>query len=114
MGYSRSVNAARLLRMARRRAGFTLRELAQRANTSHSTLAAYEQGRKTPNVDTLDRILTACGFRVDVTLTARPTDVAAADPAARGRELVEVLELAEMFPARHTRTLTAPKFGAVA
>lgn len=113
MGYSCGVNAARLLRMARRRAGFTLRELAQRANTSHSTLAAYEQGRKTPNVDTLDRILTACGFRVDVTLTARPTDVAA-DPAARGRELVEVLELAEMFPARHARTLTAPKFGAVA
>ncbi len=64
-------------------------------------------------VDTLDRILTACGFRVDVALTARPPDFAA-DPAARGRELVEVLELAEMFPARHEATLTAPKFGAVA
>jgi len=25
-----------------------------------------------------------------------------------------VLELAAMFPARHTRTLTAPTFGAVA
>ena len=107
------MNAARLIRTARRRAGLTLRELAQRAHTSHSTLAAYEQGRKTPKVDTLDRILTACGFRVDVTLTARPPDVSA-DPAARGRELVEVLELAAMFPARHTRTLTAPKFGAVA
>ena len=107
------MDAARLIRMARQRAGLTLRELAQRAHTSHSTLAAYEQGRKTPNVDTLDRILTACGFRVDVTLTVRPTDVAA-DPVARGRELVEVLELAEMFPARHTRTLTVPKFGAVA
>jgi transcriptional regulator with XRE-family HTH domain len=107
------VDAARLIRTARRRAGLTLRELAERACTSHSTLAAYEQGRKTPNVDTLDRILTACGFRVDVTLTARPPDVAA-DPAARGRELVEVLELAEMFPARHARTLRFPKFGAVA
>ncbi len=107
------MEAARLIRTARRRAGLTLRELAQRAGTSHSTLAAYEQDRKTPNVDTLDRILTACGFRVDVTLTARPADVAA-DPAARGRELVEVLELAELFPARHDATLTAPKFGAVA
>jgi hypothetical protein len=37
-----------------------------------------------------------------------------ADPAARGRELVEVLELAEMFPARPARTLAAPRFGAVA
>lgn len=107
------MDAARLIRRARQRAGLTLRELARRAHTSHSTLAAYEQGRKTPNVDTLDRILTACGFNVDVTLAARPTDVAA-DPAARGRELVEVLELAEMFPARHARTLSAPKFGAVA
>jgi len=106
------VDAARLIRTARRRAGLTLSELAQRAHTSHSTLAAYEQGRKTPNVDTLDRVLTACGFGVDVTLTARPPDVAA-DPAARGRELVEVLELAAVFPALHTRTLTAPKFGAV-
>ena len=46
------------------------------------------------------------------TLTVRPPDVAT-DPAARGRELAEVLELAAVFPARHTRTLTAPKFGAV-
>ncbi len=106
------MDAARLIRTARRRAGLTLRELAQRARTSHSTLAAYEQGRKTPNVDTLDRILTACGFSVDVTLAARPTDVAV-DPVARGRELVEVLELAEMFQARHTRTLRFPKFSAV-
>jgi transcriptional regulator with XRE-family HTH domain len=107
------VDAAQLIRTARRRAGLSLRELAERAHTSHSTLAAYEQARKTPNVDTLDRILTACGFRVDVTLAPRPAEVAA-DPAARGRELVEVLELAEMFPARHDATLTAPRFGAVA
>jgi transcriptional regulator with XRE-family HTH domain len=107
------MDAARLIRVARRRAGLTLRELAQRAHTSHSTLAAYEQSRKTPNVDTLGRILTACGFSVDVTLSPRPPEVAE-DPAARGRELVEVLDLAEMFPARHSRTLTAPRFGAVA
>jgi transcriptional regulator with XRE-family HTH domain len=104
------VEAAKLIRVARRRAGLSLRELAQRAHTSHSTLAAYEQARKTPNVDTLDRILTACGFRVDVVLVPRPAEVAA-DPVARGRELVEVLELAEMFPARHAPTLDAPTFG---
>ena len=107
------MDAARLIRTARRRAGLSLRELAERARTSHSTLAAYEQARKTPNVDTLDRILTACGFRVDVTLAPRPPEIAA-DPAARGRELVEVLELAEQFPARHSATLTAPRFGEVA
>jgi len=102
-----------LIRMARRDAGLSLRELARRARTSHSTLAAYEHGRKTPNVDTFDRILTACGFRVGVTLDPRPAEVAV-DPVARGHELVEVLELAGKFPARHTPTLTAPKFGVVA
>jgi transcriptional regulator with XRE-family HTH domain len=107
------VNAARLIRTARQRAGLSLRELAERAHTSHSALAAYEQDRKTPNVDTLDRILTACGFSVEVTLVPRPPEVAA-DPPARGRELLEVLELAEIFPARHSATLTAPRFGAVA
>ena len=107
------MDAARLIRTARRRAGLSLRELARRAHTSHSTLAAYEQAHKTPNVDTLDRILTACGFRVDVALEPRPADVAA-DPAARGRELLEVLELAGQFPARHSPTLTAPRFGAAA
>ena len=58
----------------------------------------------------VDRLLRACGFRVDVALAARPAEVAA-DPAARGRELVEVLELAEMFPARHHPTLPFPRFG---
>jgi hypothetical protein len=107
------MDPARLIRTARRRAGLSLRELAHRAGTSHSTIAAYEQGRKVPNVDTLDRLLRACGFRVDVALTLRPAEVAA-DPEVRGRELVEVLELAVMFPARHARTLDAPRFGAVA
>ena len=29
----------------------------------------------------------------------------------RGQELEDVLELAEMFPARHSQTLDAPVFG---
>jgi transcriptional regulator with XRE-family HTH domain len=107
------MEASQLIRSARRRAGLTLRELARRAHTSHSTLAAYEHGRKTPNVDTLDRILNACGFSAIVTLQPRPAEVAI-DPIARGRELVEVLELAAEFPARHAPTLDAPAFGAVA
>jgi transcriptional regulator with XRE-family HTH domain len=104
------VRADQLIRTARRRAGLTLRELAELAGTSHSTLAAYEQGRKTPNADTLDRILQAAGFAVDVVLTPRP----AGDREARGRELVEVLELAEQFPARHDPGLTFPVFRKVA
>ena len=102
------VNASTLVLRARARAGLSLRELARRAGTSHSTLSAYETGRKVPTVDTLDRIMRAAGFVADVDLEP---DVGGPDRAARGRELVEVLELAAMFPARHSRTLDLPRFG---
>jgi len=100
--------ASSLLRSARLRAGLTLRALAMRAGTSHSTLAAYEAGRVVPSVDTLDRILRAAGF--SITAELRP-DEAGPDRAARGRELLEVLELAEQFPARHAPMLGYPRFG---
>jgi transcriptional regulator with XRE-family HTH domain len=102
------MDAARLIGDARRMAGLTLRALAERAGTSHSTLVAYERGRKVPNVTTLDRILRAAGYAADVTLSRRIDD---GDRSARGRELVEVLELAAMFPAQHSSTITYPRFG---
>jgi len=103
------VDAGRLIRSARQQAGLTLRELAVQAGTSHSTLAAYEAGRVAPNSDTLDRVLRAAGFAVDVELCRR-VDGPDGDRSARGRELIEVLELAAMFPARHEPTLQAPVF----
>ncbi len=102
------MNAAVTLRTARRRAGLSLRSLAARAETSHSTLAAYEQGRKVPTVETLDRIVRAAGYELEVGLTP---GVGGPDRTARGRELVEVLELAAQFPARHAPGLTFPRFG---
>ena len=102
------MDAGALIVEARSRAGLTLRVLAERAGTSHSALAAYEHGRKTPTVDTLDRVLRAAGFAADVTLHRR---VDGGDRGARGRELLEVLELAAMFPARHDPHLTYPRFG---
>jgi transcriptional regulator with XRE-family HTH domain len=100
------MDAASILRRARHRAGLSLRGLAVRARTSHSALAAYEAGRVTPTVDTFERILAAAGFTVAVSVTPR----VAAD-ADRGRELVDVLELAEQFPARHHPTIEYPVFG---
>jgi len=95
------MTAGRLLRRARDRAGLSLRELAARAGTSHATLSAYETGRKVPSVATLERILRAAGFALDLELVPR-TD--------RGRELARVLELAGHFPARHAPELTYPPF----
>jgi transcriptional regulator with XRE-family HTH domain len=102
------MNAASTLSRARSRSGLSQRELARRAGTSHSTLAAYETGRKTPSVATLDRIVRAAGFELGVEMAP---SLGEADPRARGRELVEVLELAALFPARHAAVLEYPKFG---
>lgn len=99
-----------MIRTARERAGLTLRELGERAQTSHSTLSAYESARTTPNVDTLDRVLRAAGFAADVTLQQR-VGTGREERVARGQELFDVLELAEMFPARHAPTLRFPVFG---
>ncbi len=104
------MDAGDLIRTARERAGLTLRELGERAGTSHSTLSAYESGRTTPNVDTLDRVLRAAGFAADVDLQHR-VGSGRAERVARGQELIDVLALAEMFPARHGASLTFPKFG---
>lgn len=103
------MDAATTIRRARSRAGLTLRALADRAGTSHATLAAYEAGRVIPRVDTLDRILRAAGFASAIELEAR-ADAGDEAREAKGRELVEALELAALFPARHRPRLDLAAF----
>lgn len=102
------MNAGTLIRDARHRSALSLRDLGRAAGTSHSAIAAYESGRKEPSFETLTRILRAAGYEMHADV--RPA-MGGADAAARGRELVEVLELAALFPARHDRYLQAPVFG---
>lgn len=106
-GYHRGVDAAATLRRVRLRSGLSLRALAARADTSHSALAAYEAGRKVPTVETLDRIVRAAGYELGIELIPA---VGGIDREARGRELADVLELAEQFPARHAPKLDLPVF----
>lgn len=104
----------RLLRSARLAAGLSLRELGARAGTSHATLSAYEQGNKVPSVATFLRVLQACEFAVDFTLTPR---VRWRNGLPRGEELAQALELAEQFPSRYQTSRPAlefPRFGATA
>jgi transcriptional regulator with XRE-family HTH domain len=57
----------RLIREARQLAGLTQGELARRLRTTQSAVSNWERGHDTPRVDTLARILAACGFEADVT-----------------------------------------------
>ncbi|HEY7932286.1 MAG TPA: helix-turn-helix transcriptional regulator [Solirubrobacteraceae bacterium] len=57
---------ATLLRGARRAAGITQLELANRAETAQPAVAAYESGSRTPNLATLERLLGACEYDIEV------------------------------------------------
>jgi len=59
-----------LIRGARQAAGITQLELADRAGTAQPAVAAYESGGKTPNLATLERLLGACEY--DIEVLARP------------------------------------------
>jgi transcriptional regulator with XRE-family HTH domain len=56
-----------LIRESRRVGGLTQVELARRLGTSQSAVSNWERGLDTPRVDTLARILEACGFEADMT-----------------------------------------------
>ncbi len=93
------MRSGELIRRARHRAELTQRQLASRASTSHTTLAAYETGAKVPRTDTLERILQAAGYVPEVSLRRR-ADASPDDRAAKGGELLAALELAAAFPVR--------------
>jgi transcriptional regulator with XRE-family HTH domain len=57
-----------MLSMARRRAQLSQRELARRAGVPQPTISRIENGVVSPTLDTLTRLIRACGMRL------RPTD----------------------------------------
>lgn len=101
----------RALRVAREQAGLTLRALAERAGTSHSTVAAYEAGRVTPRADTAERLLQACGKRMEVVSVREPVRDPRRGPA--DQEFAQVLTLVAAVgetPREDHRPWNAPIF----
>ena len=62
------MEAAALIREARKRAGITQAELAALLGTTQSTVARWEAGAVSPTVATLDRIVGACGLMLSAAL----------------------------------------------
>jgi transcriptional regulator with XRE-family HTH domain len=60
------VDAATMLRTARREAGLTQRELARRAGVPQPTVARIEARTVVPRLDTLDVLLAVCGKQLDL------------------------------------------------
>jgi transcriptional regulator with XRE-family HTH domain len=58
--------AGRMVREARGRGGLTQRQLSAKAGIPQETIARIERGRADPRVTTLDRLLEACEFGLEV------------------------------------------------
>lgn len=59
---------ADLIKEARKRAGLTQRELAERAGTTQSAIARVESGRADPGFETVRRLMRLSGFNLLVAL----------------------------------------------
>ncbi len=68
-----------LIAQARRRSKLTQVELATRAGTSQAAVARYERGQSLPSLDTLDRLVRACGFELRIHLSPSASDVRRAE-----------------------------------
>jgi transcriptional regulator with XRE-family HTH domain len=60
------LDAGSLIREARELAGLSQAELAQRIGSRQPVISRWERGLESPRVDTLARILQACGFEADL------------------------------------------------
>jgi transcriptional regulator with XRE-family HTH domain len=104
------MDAAQLLRHARRRRGLTQAELARRAGTSQPVVSAYERGHRDPSTATLRRLLAAAGERLELGLGEAASDVEPpVDLAEHGRRLVDVLLLADAVPHRPRPPASLPR-----
>lgn len=60
------MRAADLIREARRRAGLTQQQLAERAGTTQSSIARWERGRSEPDFSTVLRLVRLCDLELEV------------------------------------------------
>jgi transcriptional regulator with XRE-family HTH domain len=89
-----------MLAEARRAAGLSQDELAERAGTSRPTLSSYEHGHRSPTLQTATRILAAAGFE----LTATPTITFTEQTTTRGRSVLVPSHLPRLDPVRALAT----------
>jgi uncharacterized protein len=75
---------ASTIRHARADAGLTQADLAARAGTSQPALARYEAGTNLPTLPTLERLLSACGRRLEIQ-TPSATHPSASTTSIRGQ-----------------------------
>ena len=62
------ITAAGVLKDARLRAGLTQSQLSKKASMTQSVISAYESGRRDPSLSTLNKLVAAAGFALNIGL----------------------------------------------
>jgi transcriptional regulator with XRE-family HTH domain len=96
--------SAEMLERVRHAAGLSQGELAALAGTSRPTLSAYEHGRKSPTLATLERLLDSAGFE----LTAEPKVTFRHVPLRRSRPIFVADRLWRLSIKEAIATVTLP------
>ncbi|MEA2554880.1 MAG: hypothetical protein QOI60_211 [Actinomycetota bacterium] len=86
------MDAATMVKTARRRAGFTQRELARRSGVAQPTVSRIESGRMSPTFDTLSALVRTCGMQL-----------LALDRGGRGVDETQLWERVRWAPAERFR-----------
>lgn len=67
-------SAATILREARFRAGLSQRAVAEAAGVRQPLVSRVETGREQPSLQTLGRLVEACGYAIEADLVPEPDD----------------------------------------
>lgn len=99
------MDAGTLLQYVRRKAGLSQRELGRRAGVTQASIARIEAGQTSPRFETLDRLLSACGYEleptpkrglgIDKTIMERLVELT---PSERAREAAQEARAVEKLP----------------
>lgn len=98
------MSGAAVLEWARKDAGLSQEQLAERAQTARTAVSAYERGRKSPSLDTLERLLAGAGFELD----AHPRVEFSEAADARGRSVWVPTRLPQLTPERALAAVRLP------
>lgn len=69
----RAMKVGPFMRQARERAGLTQTQLADRCGTAQSAVSRIEQDKISPTIDTLERLVSATGARLEIRAVPRET-----------------------------------------
>jgi len=95
------VTSGTLIREARKRAGLSQVELAQRSGKDRAQLARWERDVVQPSLETLREVLRACGFDLETTLVAYKPDERKDELLNAGLDRTPQERLKAMLAARH-------------